>query len=119
MYGMIKTGENAAVTVRKVTVANQNRPLAVLKSLETPQWYDVKHMVERMFDLRTDVRNAIEMRRHAEQQKIRCGSHPSRQIFTAEIHGHNMQIAMCWHEYREATALYHHAWNTYRKNLRR
>lgn len=118
MFGIIKTGETAAVTLRKVTVANQNKPLAVVKGLQEPQWYDVKYMVERMFDLRGRVRDAIEMRRHAEQLKIRI-NHPSRLIVTAEIHGHNMQIAMIWHQYREAVATYHEAWAVYQKNLRR
>ncbi|MCB9986419.1 MAG: hypothetical protein H6865_02160 [Rhodospirillales bacterium] len=112
----------AAGTIRSIAVANQNAPLsavAIVANADTPQWYDVKFLAERMFDLRGMVRDAIRSRRGAEQLRQRYAALPARQIVTAEIHGHSMDIALAWHDYRIATAAYHSAWEAYQHNLRR
>ncbi len=118
MYVKIETGPQAATAIRQVFVANQNVAL-VVPATEAPQWYDVKFLAERMVDLRGMVRNAIANRRRAEQLKQRYAGHSARHIVTAEIHGHSMDIALAWHDYRQATAAYHASWAVYQNNLRR
>ena len=119
MYAKIETGLKAAGTIRKVTtVANQNMPAIAVQN-DAPQWYDVKFLAERMVDMRAVVRESIRNRRRAEQLRKRYAHHSARQIVTAEIHGHNMDIALAWHDYRDATAAYQNAWTTYQQNLRR
>jgi hypothetical protein len=117
MYAHIQTGEKGAIIARKIAAANQNVPQKF--NTHAPQWYDVKFLVERMFDLRGMVRDGVARRREAETMRRRFVGHPSSQIMIAEIHGHNMDIALAWHDYRNAVAAYHMAWGTYRKNLRR
>lgn len=117
MKASVQTGEKVVFLARKVAAANQNAPSAY--DQPQPQWYDVKFLIERMFDLRCVVRDAIVKRKAAETMRQRVGAHPARQIVTAEIHGHNMDIALAWHDYREAVATYHRMWGVYRKNLKK
>jgi len=117
-YAQIETGIRASETMRRISFANQNTPQA-LQLVQEPQWYDVKQLIEAMFDARTQVRDTIAERREAETRRLRFGGHPGRQLITAEIHSINMQLALDWHEYRNICAAYHAAWSTYQRNLRR
>jgi len=106
-----------APLMRKLVAANQNAPMPK-RAIDDPQWYDIKQMVEIMFDARARVRDAIAERRNAETVHIRYNGHPSRQLITAEIHGINMQIALHWHTYRQSASAYHTAWAVYQENLK-
>lgn len=117
MYAKVQTGEKVVFLTRKVAAANQNALTAY--DMPSPQWYDVKFLVERMFDLRGVVRDAIGKRKAAERMRLRVAGMSVRQIVIAEIHGHNMDIALAWHDYREAVTAYHHMWDVYQKNLKK
>lgn len=118
MYAKIETN-SAAANVQKLA-ANQNSQLAFGPGASpAPQWYDVKLLVERMFDLRTKVRDAIEMRKFSEQVKYQSAGTNVRAIRTDGLYGHDMEIAIAWHSYRRATAEYHRAWNAYKNNLKK
>lgn len=117
MKASVQTGDKVVFLTRKVAAANQNTPSAY--DLLQPQWYDVKFLIERMFDLRGVVRDAIHKRKAAETMRLRVGAHPVRQIVTAEIHGHNMDIALAWHDYREVVRSYHRMWAVYQANLKK
>ncbi|HEY8963307.1 MAG TPA: hypothetical protein VIN59_02465 [Alphaproteobacteria bacterium] len=104
--------------LRKLVAVNQNNPMPMAKGAE-PQWYDIKQLVEIMFDARSRVRDALALRRDAQSVHVRYNGHPGRPLITAEIHGINMQIALNWHAYRQASAAYHTAWSTYQENLKR
>jgi hypothetical protein len=75
----------------------------------------VKLLIEQMFDARTRVRDAIEMRRASDMVSLRIvnSSRPA----GAGLYGHDLEIAVCWHAYRRASASYHRAWTEYQKNL--
>jgi len=111
----IVTGSQVRQTLK---AANQNVPLPYQLQAE-PQWYDIKQMVEIMFDARARVRDAIAEHRDAQVLQQTYNGHPGRPLITAEIHGINMQIALHWHAYRTASAAYHTSWARYQANLRR
>ena len=115
LKNMVVSGQPTRQTKQ---AANQNAPLPYQTEAE-PQWYDIKQMVEIMFDTRARVRDAITERRDAQVLQQTYNGHPGRPLITAEIHGINMQISLHWHAYRVASAAYHTAWKRYQANLRR
>jgi len=117
-YAKLKNVMVTDMQRQTLTAANQNVPI-LFPLDDQPQWFDVKHLVECMFDARAKVRDAIAERKNAEMVRVHYAGHSSRQLITAEIHGLNMQIALMWHEYRQASEAYHATWATYRKNLNR
>lgn len=125
MYATIQTTTGAASANVQKLAANQNSlqatPLAFVGpgASPAPQWYDVKLLVERMFDMRTKVRDAIESRKFSEQVTYKNGTSNVRAIRTDGLYGHDMEIAIAWHSYRRATAEYHRAWNAYQDNLKK
>jgi len=89
---------------RVLSVANQNT-VAPAPSVQNPQWYDVKFMVEEVYALRAKVRQAIAARKSIAQMDT-------------AIHHLNRDIAISLQEYRKANAQYQAAWNAYFENLR-
>ena len=119
MYAELKNMVMSGQPVRQTKqAANQNMPQGYPDQAE-PQWYDIKQMVEIMFDARARVRDAVAERRDAQVLQQTYNGHPGRPLITAEIHGINMQISLHWHAYRMASAAYHKSWSRYQANLRR
>lgn len=89
---------------RVLSVANQNT-VSPAPSIQNPQWFDVKFMVEEVYALRAKVRQTIAARKSTAQ------------MGTA-VHHLNRDIALSLQEYRKANAQYQAAWNAYFENLR-
>jgi hypothetical protein len=115
MFATIETRPGHAI--RKMA-ANQNSAIASHQiCASAPQWYDVKLLVEQMFDARSRVRDAIEMRRASEMVSVRVMN--ACRTIGGGLQGHDMEIAVRWHAYRRTSAAYHRAWAIYQKNMGR